>query len=108
MDIRGFIFVIVLICFSIFSGIARAEPTVLLQVPNVRQHTVYACGAAALQAVLAYYGIDVRQDTLMEKLGTSEVDGTSYKEIVRVAQEYGLKTNIVVNMTIEQLIADIN
>ena len=36
---------------------APAHPR-LLPLPDVRQTTVYACGAAALQAVLAYYGID--------------------------------------------------
>jgi predicted double-glycine peptidase len=45
--------------------------------PEVRQHTDYACGAAALQSILAYYGIDVRQDTLMEKLGTNETRAQS-------------------------------
>src|SRR5687768_8367150 len=40
----------------------------LLPLPDVRQHTSYACGAAALQAVLAYYGLNdsqVRGDALM-------------------------------------------
>jgi hypothetical protein len=36
---------------------APARPR-LLPLLDVRQTTVYACGAAALQAVLAYYGID--------------------------------------------------
>ena len=43
----------------------------LLPLPDVRQHTNYACGAGALQAVLAYYGVDVRGDTLMAKADPS-------------------------------------
>jgi hypothetical protein len=62
----------------------------LLPLPDVRQHAVYACGAGALQAVLAYYGIDARQDTLMARLGTNAEIGTRWWEIVRVASEHGL------------------
>jgi ABC-type bacteriocin/lantibiotic exporter with double-glycine peptidase domain len=86
----------------------KADPSVLLPVPNVRQYAAYACGAAALQAILAYYGIDVRQDTLIRQLGTNEVDGTRYWEIVRVAKEYGLEPAIVSGFTIARLIAQID
>jgi predicted double-glycine peptidase len=50
----------------------------------------------------------VRQDTLIEKLGTNEADGTRYWEIVRVAQEYGLGPAVVRNMTRARMIAEIN
>ena len=68
---------VVLTCVFAVSRLANADPTVLLAMPEVRQHTDYACGAAALQSILAYYGIDVRQDTLMEKLGTNETRAQS-------------------------------
>jgi len=100
--------IVFLIGFSLFPGMPRADPTVLLPVPNVRQHTTYACGAAALQAILAYYGVDARQDTLIRQLGTNEIDGTRYWEIVRVAKEYGLQPTIVSDLTIAELIAEIN
>lgn len=90
------------------SGPVDADPLVLLPMPEVRQHTAYACGAAALQAILAYYGIDVRQDVLMQKLGTNERDGTKYWEIVRVAREYGLTAATMSNMTRDQMISEIN
>jgi len=84
------------------------EPEFLLTMPDVRQTTVYACGDAALQAVLAYYNIDARQDTLMSKAETTETDGTHYWEIAKVAQTYGLRTIIEKDMTIDQLIASID
>ena len=90
------------------SGQAELHPTVLLQVPEVRQHTVYSCGAAALQAILAYYSIDVRQDVLIQKLGTNENEGTKYWEIVRVAREYGLTAETILQMTRQQIIGEIN
>jgi predicted double-glycine peptidase len=99
---------IMLVGFSLTSVIAEAKPAVLLGVPNVRQHTAYACGAAALQAILAYYDHNVRQDVLMAKLGTNETGGTTYWDIVRVAQEYGLKPTVVTHMTRNRMIAEIN
>jgi predicted double-glycine peptidase len=99
---------IMLVGFSLTSVMAEAKPPVLLGVPNVRQHTAYSCGAAALQAILAYYDHNVRQDVLMAKLGTNEIDGTAYWDIVRVAQEYGLKPTVVTHMTRKRIIAEIN
>jgi predicted double-glycine peptidase len=84
---------------------ASAEPTRLLAMPDVRQHTVYACGAAALQAIIAYYGGDARQDTLMRELGTDPKIGTRYWEIVRVAGQYGLTATTEVGMSQQRLAA---
>jgi predicted double-glycine peptidase len=105
---RAAFLIVFLIGLSVAPGVPRADPTVLLAVPNVRQHTAYACGAAALQSILAYYGVDVRQDTLIRQLGTNEADGTRYWEIVRVAKEYGLQPTVASGFTIAELIAEIN
>jgi ABC-type bacteriocin/lantibiotic exporter with double-glycine peptidase domain len=72
------------------AGPAWAGGPRMLAMPDVRQHTVYACGAAALQAVLGYFGIDSRQDTLMAKLGTNAEIGTRWWEIEHLARDYGL------------------
>ena len=62
----------------------------LIEFPELRQLYNYDCGASALQAVLAYYGYQHREDELLEKLktkGTDEFDnGTKVKDIVRVAE----------------------
>jgi predicted double-glycine peptidase len=79
--------------------------TRLLKLPDVRQHTVYACGAAALQAVLAYYDIDVRGDELMVELGTDSVVGTRWWEIVRVAGMHGLSAEVLLGMDEAELAA---
>ena len=68
---------------------APARPR-LLPLPDVRQTTAYARGAASLQAVLAYYGIDARQDTLIADVGTDAAIGTRWWEIVRDAEARGL------------------
>jgi predicted double-glycine peptidase len=66
----------------------------LLTVPDVRQDTDYSCGASALQAVLAYWGIDVRESTLIKALRTDPKNGTRPEEIIRVARDYGLRAEI--------------
>lgn len=68
----------------------KISADVILPFPRFRQTFDYDCGANALQSVLAYYGIDVRAETLIKKLKTSKT-GTVPKNIERVARSYGLK-----------------
>jgi len=84
---------------------ATTLPAGLLSgIPDVRQSTNYSCGAAALQAVLSYFGIDKRERTLMDMLKTTEENGTSPENIVRVAKELGLQADPRENVTYEDLI----
>ena len=55
-----------------------------------RQTFDFDCGAKALQTVLAYYGVDVREEELMEVLGTGE-EGTPVSGMIQVAQDHGFK-----------------
>ena len=59
-------------------------------VPDVRQSTGYTCGASALLAVLAYWGIEEREDRLAARLGSTPEAGTHPLDIIRVARDYGL------------------
>ncbi len=77
--------------------------TPVLNVPDTRQSTNYSCGAAALQAVLAYYGIQETEEDLMEKLGTTPDQGTRPEAILRVAQSYGLQAELRQNVSLEDL-----
>ncbi len=82
----------------------ESSPTDLLSaVPDVRQSTSYSCGAAALQAVLAYWGTSEREDRLMSRLRTSPEQGTSPDNILRVAREFGLEAELREGMTIAEL-----
>ena len=58
------LWIVLLIGFSLTPGVPRADPAVLLPVPNVRQYTAYACGAATLQAIL-----DSLTDRFMLQMG---------------------------------------
>ena len=66
----------------------------LATVPDVRQSTGYSCGAAALQAVLAHWGISEREDRLMARLHTTPEQGTHPDDIVRGAREFGLRAEL--------------
>lgn len=78
-------------------------PFVLSGVPDVRQSTTYSCGAAALQAVLSYWGIDKRERALMEMLGTNEDAGTSPEAIIEGAKGLGLDAYLKEDLTLDDL-----
>lgn len=63
-------------------------------VPDVRQSTGYTCGAAALQACLAYWGIPQREDRLAARLRSTPENGTHPEDILRVAREFGLTADL--------------
>lgn len=86
------------------TGPGSGDPQNLLTgVPDVQQSQPYSCGAAALQAVLNYRGIDVREGDLMQELGTTPEAGTPPDAIVRVARNHGLSAELRLNLTLADL-----
>ncbi len=76
------------------SSHSMSLPTNLIKVPRLRQSTDYTCGVCALQAVLGYYGDDVREDELARMLKANHTDGTRYKEIAKYGQSHGYNVEI--------------
>ena len=70
---------------------------------STRQSTEYSCGAAALQAVLSYWGKDLEEKELMKLLNTSPETGTYVGDIVRVARELGFTADLKENLTLTDL-----
>ena len=70
---------------------------------STRQSTEYSCGASALQAVLSYWGKDVEEQELMQRLHTSPETGTYVGDIARVAREFGFSTEVKENLTLPDL-----
>ena len=64
---------------------------VMLDFPRLRQVHKYDCGAIVTQAILEYYGKDIREDKVMKFAGTKK-SGTQIKRISGVLEKYGLKT----------------
>lgn len=82
---------------------ACAAPIRELAVPDVRQSADYTCSAAALQAVLAYYGIEAREDTLVKEIGATPEDGAPPEAIERAARARGLKAELREGLSIADL-----
>jgi predicted double-glycine peptidase len=55
-----------------------------------RQTYDFDCGAKALQTVMAYYGVDVREDKLLRELGSNN-NGTAVEKMVSIANRYGFE-----------------
>ena len=68
------------------TGSTAPVPDLLSTVPDVRQSQPYSCGAASLQAVFNYWGIDMREGVLMQELNTTPQAGTPPESIVRVGR----------------------
>ena len=75
----------------------------LFSMPDTRQSTEYSCGAAAMQAVLGYWGRDIGEEDVREMLNTNEVSGTYPDDIIRVAKALGLKAEYKENMSMTDL-----
>lgn len=82
---------------------ALALPANTIPVPLMRQSTDYTCGVAALQALLAYYGQDVREDILSKILKADRKNGTRYRNIAGYAEAHGLPVRVQKEMTVQQL-----
>jgi predicted double-glycine peptidase len=78
----------------------------IIDFPEFRQTFEYDCGANALQSVLAFYGINVREEVLIKQVGTTE-KGSTIEGIEKVAAKYGLEVRVC-QMTIEDLKKYIN
>lgn len=76
----------------------------IINFPEFRQAYVYDCGASAVQAILAFFGIDEREEIILQQLRTDENSGTSISNIKRVLNnEYNIKTKEFNNLTINSL-----
>lgn len=62
-----------------------------MEFPKFRQTYNYDCGAKAIESVLAYYGIDVKEEEIIKIAGTKKTDGTSLRGIEKVARRFGLR-----------------
>lgn len=78
--------------------------TVQVNLPKVRQHTDYSCGAAATQAVAEYFGVGPSDEAwYRERLGTDPTAGTAPEQIVRLIQELGLQVDAAENRTVDEI-----
>ena len=74
----------------------------ILPFPRSRQTFDYDCGAKAAQTVLAYYGVDMREDQVMKIGKTTKTDGTSLEGMRAIFKHAGLSCTIS-RLTIDKL-----
>ena len=67
-----------------------------------RQTFDFDCGAKALQTVMAYYGIEIREDELIKELGTGK-DGTSVANMKSVAKSKGFQVKAKDGWSLEEV-----
>jgi predicted double-glycine peptidase len=67
-----------------------------------RQTYDFDCGVKALQTVMAYYGVDVREDKLIKELRADE-DGTSVERMIAVAKARGFLVEAKEHLSIGDL-----
>lgn len=64
----------------------------LLKFPELRQTYEWDCWAKALQAVLTYYGIEIREELLIRYAKTNSKEGTSTRNMINTLKK--LKLNV--------------
>jgi predicted double-glycine peptidase len=67
-----------------------------------RQTFDFDCGAKALQMVMEYYGVEIREDILIKELRT-DTSGTSVDSMISLAQKNGFKVYLTIEVSLEQL-----
>jgi predicted double-glycine peptidase len=81
-----------------------ALPPGSLPLPIVRQATDYSCGAAALLAILFYWGVyDGGESELYAELGTTPADGTPPWNLAKGARAHGLDAEMKEHQTLDDL-----
>ena len=82
-------------------------PSVKLDFPDLRQTYNFDCGVTVLQQVLIYYGIEKREDELIELLNTKKTNiidhGTKLSKMIDIAEYYGLEAKILKNTSIKKI-----
>ena len=75
----------------------------MIDFPELKQSGDYDCGALAIQSVLNYYGVDVREDLIAKEAKTTKEKGTPIRGVVDFLKKYDLKV-IAKKMKINDII----
>lgn len=79
------------------------KPPKVIELHSLRQTFDFDCGVKALQGVFAYYGIEEREDSLIEELGADPESGTSIDSIIAVSERKGFHVEARENWTLDEL-----
>jgi len=62
----------------------------IIDLPSGRQSFDFDCGAKALQLVMAYYGLDIREDEMLSELKCTR-EGTPIEHMTSLAEKHGFQ-----------------
>lgn len=83
---------------------ANIQMRYTIDIPDVRQHSDFTCGPAALEAILTYYGFPYREKRLAKMLHTTRKHGTNPMQIALLcAEQFGLAIHIYEPMTFMEI-----
>jgi ABC-type bacteriocin/lantibiotic exporter with double-glycine peptidase domain len=74
----------------------------MIDLPSGRQTFDFDCGAKAMQLVMAYYGIDVREDELLADL-ESDSKGTPSQNMISAAEKRGFQVIARTGFSLEEV-----
>jgi predicted double-glycine peptidase len=74
----------------------------MIDLPSGRQTFDFDCGAKALQLVMAYYGVELREDELMRDL-RCDTDGASVERMILVATQRGFQVCARYDSSVEEV-----
>jgi ABC-type bacteriocin/lantibiotic exporter with double-glycine peptidase domain len=63
----------------------------VLKFPQIRQTYEYDCGAEALRGVLAFHGLDVKEEIILELANTDTKTGTLVDNMLKVLKKHRIK-----------------
>jgi len=90
-----------------YPNISEESVIKLIKFPEFRQTYTYDCGASSLLSVFCYYGIEIREEIILDKLKAKHTDivncGIHTKAINDYAKEKGLQSQIKKGLTPEDL-----
>jgi len=78
-------------------------PKNFVYVPLCRQATNYTCGVTALQSVMAYHGVEYRDDKICERTKPDPQEGTRYQNLTSFAEAEGFAVKIHKEMKLSEL-----
>jgi predicted double-glycine peptidase len=68
----------------------------------VRQTFDFDCGAKALQAVMEYYGVEMREDEILDELKADQ-NGTNYADMIALAKKKGFQIFAADGVSLEEV-----
>lgn len=82
-------------------GLRRAER--MIDMHSARQAFDFDCGARALQAVMGYYGVDIRGDVLLDELEADPELGVPPERLIAVAGRHGFDVESGTGWSVEDV-----